>query len=913
MKNFLTSDKNLTSSLKLLMQHAHMYMFTYSQETDEMNVYDSNLTRIDRICGILRDPYRSSMVHPDDMWKLQEFLEERLQGPIEIRVKKKSDSDYDNLSMDSIIENNEPVFIGSMRNVTKVRKKEQNLQEQAQKDSLTGLYNHLTGKMLISEYLSQKTPFSSCGMMLLDIDYFKNINDNYGHLFGDEVLTKFAEFLQSFFRSKDVLVRAGGDEFVIFLKDISHQNLIKKSMNFVHMVRKIQFSQKGVSITCSVGVCYLPENVAVFTYNQLFENADWALYQAKTTGRNRYVFCDNLKRFEVTPQTTENEEFIDSRYLRNDIVATAFELFEKHNSFDAALTLLLKVIGIRYQLDRVTVIRTNIKNQDASRQYQWLRPGIPQVLDTPGSFTKEDFQTLFRSYDKYGTTVLQHHDMEMYSPDGRKLLMQGNAKTVLYAAMYCEGKYTGAISYVVCSNERYWSKMDRKQIGELSKIISAHMAKRQAINMVSSDRVSAPGYDSLTGLLSFARFKEEAERIIVSGYATSYIMMYSDFCGFKYFNQKYGYAAGDQILKEFSSYLLERMPPEIDSFFTRVIADQFILFTPHTQLEKSASVTEEINNCFSNLVESMFPGANLKIRTGIYRIDPSCVSASVAIDAANYARKQIQENSTSHVCFFDEQLRKQQQLENEIIGDMAPAIDNGEFQIFYQPKISLDGTKVTGAEALIRWIRPCGTVLTPNMFVPLYEKTGQIIQLDYYVMEKVAASLSRNIQQGLPAIPLSVNLSALHARDDSTVEQYLSILKKYGLSPSLIQIEITESDTVFNYDNVRQMFSSFQQAGFATALDHFGAGFSVMNLIADLPLNVVKLDRIFINKCQNSHRGSHLIKETIHLLKELGFTVLCQGIETQGQLDFLRQTECDEIQGNLFYKPLPENKFRELS
>ena len=109
------------------------------------------------------------------------------------------------------------------------------------------------------------------------------------------------------------------------------------------------------------------------------------------------------------------------------------------------------------------------------------------------------------------------------------------------------------------------------------------------------------------------------------------------------------------------------------------------------------------------------------------------------------------------------------------------------------------------------------------------------------------------------------------------------------------------------------MFGRFQQAGFATALDHFGAGFSVMNLISDLPLNVVKLDRIFINKCQNSHRGSYFLKEAIHLLKGLGFTVLCQGIETKGQLDFLRQTECDEIQGNFFYKPLPENEFRELS
>lgn len=501
MGDFFSLNSNLIDGLKILMQHAHMYMFTYCQKADEMNVYDSGLNKIETIKGVLHESYRTSLVHPDDFWKLQEFLERRLQGPIEIRIKKHSNTDYQNLSMDALPESDEHFLMGSMKNITHSRKKEQILQEQAQKDSLTGLYNHQTGKILISEYLSRKAPFSSCGMMVIDIDYFKNLNDNYGHLFGDEVLTKFASFLRTYFRSKDILVRAGGDEFVVFLKEISHQNLVKKSMNFVHMIRKIQFSQQNVSISCSVGVCFLPENIAGFTYDQLFENADWALYQAKINGRNRYVFCDNLKRFEMNTQTAETEDFIDSRYLRNDIVATAFELFEKQNSFDAALELLLKVIGIRFQLDRVTVIRTDIQSQSANKQYQWLRKDAPQALSQPGSFSKEDFQTLFRSYDEYGTTVLQHHNMEMYSPDARNLLMQGNAKTVLYAAMYCEGKYTGAISYVVCSSERYWSKQDRKQIGELSKIISAHMAKRQAINNGFLGQVSAPDYDSLTGLL----------------------------------------------------------------------------------------------------------------------------------------------------------------------------------------------------------------------------------------------------------------------------------------------------------------------------------------------------------------------------------------------------------------------------
>ncbi|MEI3244921.1 MAG: GGDEF domain-containing protein [Lachnospiraceae bacterium] len=145
------------------------------------------------------------------------------------------------ISMDALMQREDGFRIGSMKNVTQERRREEIWQNQAQRDSLTGLYNNQTGKILISEYLAKKSPFSSCGMMVIDIDFFKNINDNYGHLFGDEVLTKFAAFLRTFFAEKDIFVRAGGDEFVVLLKEISHQNLLKKSMQFVQLVRKIRF------------------------------------------------------------------------------------------------------------------------------------------------------------------------------------------------------------------------------------------------------------------------------------------------------------------------------------------------------------------------------------------------------------------------------------------------------------------------------------------------------------------------------------------------------------------------------------------------------------------------------------------------------------------------------------------------
>lgn len=326
------------------------------------------------------------------------------------------------------------------------------------------------------------------------------------------------------------------------------------------------------------------------------------------------------------------------------------------------MKLLMEVIGYRFQLDRITVIRTDIKEKNAGKQYQWVSDSAPEVLNEPGSFTKDDFLTLFQSYDEYQTTVLQYDNMGMYSPEGAALLMQGEAKTVLYAAMYLEGKYTGAISYVVCREKRYWSKQNRKELGEVTKIISAHLARNLEGKRETYRENYWTEYDSLTGLMSFSRFRIEAEHLIVGDYASSHLMLYSDFIGFKYFNQKFGYCVGDQLLKEFSNYFIEKMENEEGVYFTRVVSDQFLMLLPYEKGSDFLEIIDQMNKEFEQIQSEKFPGAKIRLRTGVYVIEPGCSSASFAIDAANEARKQITRDSEVSVKLYDPSEAEKQEL-----------------------------------------------------------------------------------------------------------------------------------------------------------------------------------------------------------------------------------------------------------
>ena len=735
----------ISEMLAVILKNSRVEAFEYLIEEDRIVLYDKTIGSVRSITEYLSYVETNPHLFDEDRWKMKEFFQGKLRGPVEVRVRDLSGRNYRKLLDGSRMRdrfNDQVVLVGSSRDITMEKSLQEQLKEKASRDSLTGLYNHSTGKELINDYLRHLDSHTSCGMIILDIDYFKNINDTYGHLFGDRVLSEFAHLFQMFFEQKDILMRAGGDEFVILMKDISHGALVKKVAALMDEVRGLDFKE-GYLATCSVGISFLPANTRGYTYNQMFSNADRALYRAKAQGRNRFVFCDMPEQFENSIPGVRKEGPLEPRDFRRDILSVA-------------------------------------------------------------------------------------------------------------------------------------------------------------------------EYDSLTGLLSFTRFREEMDRMIVGGNAVSYVVIFSDFAGFKYFNQKCGYHTGDQVLREFASHIIESIQHETGVYFTRVVADQFILFLPTVKaLKQVAEDVHRINAEFVQRQQQRFPGIQFKVRSGIYRIPPDCVSASAAIDAANYARRQIRENDRESVCVYDKVLEKRYRLEHEIRYGLNSALEQQQMKVCFQPRVSLADHTMLGAEALLRWERPDGSVMYPGDFIPLYEQTGRILELDFYVLEKIAEFLERCIREGKKVVPISINFSILHTAADNTVERFLEILKRHGIAPSLIEVELTETATAAEYEKVRRLFKKLQEAGIRTALDDFGAGYSVLNMVLDVPLNTIKVDKNFLNSCFVRTKGHLFLEKLIPLLNGMGYHVVCEGVETERQEEFVRQAGCNEVQGNLFFGVLSMEEFEQ--
>ena len=528
----------------LLMQflvHRWFFLLEYDPRLDQLRVYDTRSRTLETLDAYLgSEKPEHATIFAEDRWKMRALLTGELYGPLEMRFVSPEGVYYSREVDARPVEDpaRGTLYVGYAKDITDQKNQTQELLEQARHDSLTQLYNNRTGKELIDRYLQAKDPYASCGMLVIDLDFFKNVNDRYGHLFGDKVLQEFARMLRTLFRSSDILVRFGGDEFVVFLKDIPNTTLLQKTRQLSESVQQVKFWENDYRMTCSIGACFLPENTAGYSFDQLFENADWALYQAKQNGRNQYVFCDNLRRYaQAVPAAPETAD-IDARYLHNDLISTAFELFE-----------------------------------------------------------------------------------------------------------------------------------------------------------------------------------------------------------------------------------------------------------------------------------------------------------------------------------------------------------------------------------LTRWIKPDGTVVYPDQFIPILESTGHIVELDLYIFDQVAQFLQRNAQAGHRLLPIAVNASAVLAREDAPTQEYSEILEKHNISARMLEIELTETAMVSEYDRVKRLLSSFQSDGMQTSLDDFGAGSSLLNNIVDIPVNTIKLDKLFLTRCSSNARGTDFLREVVHLVKRLGYNVICEGIETEEQVQLLRSLDCDGAQGFWFSKAIPAEEF----
>jgi EAL domain-containing protein (putative c-di-GMP-specific phosphodiesterase class I) len=271
----------------------------------------------------------------------------------------------------------------------------------------------------------------------------------------------------------------------------------------------------------------------------------------------------------------------------------------------------------------------------------------------------------------------------------------------------------------------------------------------------------------------------------------------------------------------------------------------------------------------------------------------------------------LSEEAKTQIVFYDVEMNKRRLWERKVEDDMYSALTNHEFKVYLQPKISTGEECLAGAEALVRWIHPTEGFIPPNKFIPIFEKNGFILQLDDYMLEEIAKQQAAWIAQGRKVVPISVNVSRAHFTREDLAEHICGIVDKYQVPHNVIELELTESAFFDDKEVLLGTVKKLRESGFIVSMDDFGAGYSSLNSLKELQLDVLKIDADFFRGVDSEDRGMLIVSEVIDLAKKLNMKIVAEGIESREQVDFLAEQECDLIQGYFFAKPMPINEFEE--
>lgn len=373
---------------------------------------------------------------------------------------------------------------------------------------------------------------------------------------------------------------------------------------------------------------------------------------------------------------------------------------------------------------------------------------------------------------------------------------------------------------------------------------------------------------------------------------------------FKMINKAYGYKTGDTILKGIGDEL-ERIIGK-ESLICRFSNDYFaVLF------EREGNIKQLLNELVRNIENLKIDGNvyTLSVNMGVYKITSEDKNISEAMDKAIIAHSVSKGDVFDKFHIYDAQIEKDLEKESKIEREMNKALKNKEFKVYYQPKVNTKDETIYGAEALVRWEHN-GKMIPPSEFIPLFEKNKFILKLDLYVFEQVCSDLKSWKEKYGKEPVVSVNVSREHFVEENFLEKYMLIVSKYGIDTSKIDLEITESATVEAGIDIIEIMNKMKKLGFLISIDDFGTGYSSLSTLQDMPADILKIDKSFVDRIGKNEKN--IIDYIINISKELQLISVAEGVETKEQRDYLLEKDCDIIQGYYYAKPMPKAEFEEF-
>lgn len=407
--------------------------------------------------------------------------------------------------------------------------------------------------------------------------------------------------------------------------------------------------------------------------------------------------------------------------------------------------------------------------------------------------------------------------------------------------------------------------------------------------------------DALTGLYTKAFFFKKVEEYLFEHPTQRYIMWVSDVQGLKVINEKYGLDKGDGVLRAMAEYGVRNTPGFL--FGGRIEGDKFAALMRDMEQEVIEAIITR------NDTQAPFPVPNVVIKHGIYRVERKIdITPQGMYDRAMLALQKIKSKYGVCIAEYDDDLRKDLLMKQMILGSADEALSKGEFEVYYQPKHDFHTDRTNGAEGLVRWNHPDIGFMNPGLFIPLFEQNGYITKLDFYVWEMVCKTIDKWKKEGIPIVPVSINVSRRDFEEENLAEKIIALVDGYQLDHSLIHLEVTESAYSDDPERIKRVVKKLHDEGFVIELDDFGTGYSSLIALSSMDLDILKLDRSII---QNDIPGSekNILEFSMQLAKMLHLKTVAEGVETKEQMERVMALGGDYIQGFYYSKPLPANEF----
>ena len=887
-------------------------------------------------------------------------------------------------------------FVARMKNVQLEREAENTMRSKAERDSLSGVYNHATYEQLCTELAEKNT--SGLLFVMVDIDNFKQLNDSRGHHVGDQVVQHLGNVLETEVKGRGFAGRIGGDEFSVCMYDVASK---KEAMQLcIHIKTAINQYMDTTPYTVSIGATI--SNGRKMTFQQLYFEADEAVYFAKENGKNQIIFKDEIqekkqKKFIESKSDyvfTEEEIALDQKIEYIAIVdpitkkflymneaarnvlglgvekiqqMNCYELFKATNNScemhanhaevlsdeDAAglrryipdgkfilqsthtlwkgnVARLVTFMNVNDGAHVERCLETQMESQEAfskcwsiilesnsgDTEYEKILRVLTDYYEADCSaiVTKDgdEYKELFEYHQKAAQAVAEGLHISL----GQDVLEQ--CEVLLDAEDFIRPRH---VEKVLGNNPELASLLERKfvrstmgiALRKFGEIIGILMIINPRHNMIDYGMISRIGaffstdlvrkkltdnktyeedHDMMTKMWSRDFFNNTWKMDYLPLFKNGMGVFTADVFRLKDVNRQLGYAAGNERIIELAD-LFRKVFTGYSMF--RYDDDQMLAVCHNVeqrQFQKMVDYTKE-------LIDEL----DYEVSFGYsWKEEP----------ALNNIIAEAEEYLSVHRTFLEKEHASAQKLAKKIEKDIMKQIEEGNFRMFLQPKVSIFKKKTVGAEALIRLYHPEKGFISPAMFIPVLEQQNEVHLVDLFILRRAFQFQKAAREAGKELVPISVNFSKNTLIYPKLMDYIKDLCDTYGMPDGMIRVEITETISNMDHIEVRRIAETLCEMGFSMSMDDFGTQYSNMQVLTQFDFDTVKIDRSMILNIVNDQKNRTLLKHTVAMLKELGMEIVIEGVETAEQVDVLAELGCDIVQGFFFGRPEPEEQFYEL-